>query len=207
MEIYLLRHGETQYNRERRYQGLRDIPLSPEGEESLCQAEVFPKAVYVSPLMRARQTAQRLFPEAEQLVLEGLQEMDLGDFEGRTADEMAQDQAYRAWVDGNCQGKIPGGESMEAFAARTCGAFAALVEEALDRGEKLLCIVAHGGTQMAVMERYARPHRPYFAWYAPNGSGYLLRTDQGLWNSGNGVEVVRKLSILSSGEDVWSWRS
>ncbi len=163
MEIYLLRHGETQYNRERRYQGLRDIPLSPEGAESLCQAEVCPRVVYVSPLTRARQTALRLFPEAEQLVLEGLQEMDLGNFEGRTADEMAQDQAYRAWVDGNCQGKIPGGESMGEFAARTCGAFAALVEEALDRGETLLCIVAHGGTQMAVMERYARPHRPYFA--------------------------------------------
>ncbi len=42
MEIYLLRHGETQYNRERRYQGLRDIPLSPEGAESLWRG-CFPK--------------------------------------------------------------------------------------------------------------------------------------------------------------------
>lgn len=199
MEIYLLRHGETQYNRERRYQGLRDIPLSPEGAAALCQAEVFPQTVYVSPLTRARETACRLFPKAEQLVLEGLKEMDLGEFEGRTADEMAEDAAYRAWVDGNCQGRIPGGESMEEFAARTCGAFAALVEEALGRGEAFVCIVAHGGTQMAVMERYAKPHRPYFEWYAPNGGGYLLRTDQALWNSGS-MEFVRELSYVSSGE-------
>lgn len=201
MEIYLLRHGETQYNREGRYQGLRDIPLSPEGAAALCPAEVFPKTVYVSPLTRARETARRIFPGAEQVVLEGLQELDLGEFEGRTAQEMAQDRAYRTWVDGNCQGEIPGGESMEVFADRTCAAFSTLVEGALDRGEALLCIVAHGGTQMAVMERYARPRRPYFSWYAPNGGGYLLRTDQVRWNDGNRIEVVKKLSYVSNGED------
>ena len=90
---------------------------------------------------------------------------------------------------------------MGEFADRACGAFATLVEEAFARGEALLCIVAHGGTQMAVMERYARPHRPYFTWYAPNGGGYLLRTDQVRWNSGNGMEVVRELSYVSRGKD------
>lgn len=194
MEIYLLRHGETAYNRAGRYQGTCDLPLSPEGEAAIHQAEIAPKCVYVSPLMRTKQTAQRIFPGAEQIVVDALIELDFGDFEGRTADEMEADQAYRAWVDRNCRGDIPGGENVEAFADRTCAAFAVLVEEALKREEEHLCIVAHGGTQMAIMERYVLPHRDYFDWYAPNSGGYLLRTDAALWGEERRMELLERLA-------------
>ena len=70
MKIYLLRHGQTSYNVEKRYQGTRDIPLSEEGRAQLIQADIFPKKVYVSPLIRARSTADILFPEAEQVPVE-----------------------------------------------------------------------------------------------------------------------------------------
>ena len=45
MKVWLLRHGRTAYNREQRYQGLRDIPLSPEGEAELRQADFAPETV------------------------------------------------------------------------------------------------------------------------------------------------------------------
>ena len=69
MKVWLLRHGRTAYNREQRYQGLRDIPLSPEGEAELRQADFAPEAVWVSPLCRARRTAEILFPSARQVVV------------------------------------------------------------------------------------------------------------------------------------------
>ena len=47
MKVWLLRHGRTAYNREQRYQGLRDIPLSPEGEAELRQADFAPETVWV----------------------------------------------------------------------------------------------------------------------------------------------------------------
>ena len=50
MLIYLLRHGLTAYNAEKRYQGQRDIPLSPEGRAQLCRADIQPKNVYITPL-------------------------------------------------------------------------------------------------------------------------------------------------------------
>ena len=50
MLIYLLRHGLTEYNAEKRYQGQRDIPLSAAGRAMLCQADIFPKTVYITPL-------------------------------------------------------------------------------------------------------------------------------------------------------------
>lgn len=170
MLICLLRHGETAWNRERRYQGLTDIPLSDRGRALLGRADFSPERVYVSPLSRARETAAILFPEAEQIAIPDLREMDFGAFEGRTAGEMADDPAYRAWVEGNCAGRCPGGESMAEFSERVWAAFANLMATEPEQ----LVIVAHGGVQMAVLERYARPHREYFHWHAPCGGGFVL---------------------------------
>ena len=63
MKIYLLRHGQTEYNEQKRYQGTRDIPLSEKGRACLRQADLEPAEVYVSPLSRAVETAQILFPK------------------------------------------------------------------------------------------------------------------------------------------------
>ena len=52
MLIYLLRHGLTEYNAQKRYQGQRDIPLSPEGLAQLRRADIDPKVVYISTLQR-----------------------------------------------------------------------------------------------------------------------------------------------------------
>ena len=97
MKVYLLRHGKTSWNNEGRYQGLSDIPLSQEGMSALRPADFSAKTVYVSPLLRARQTAAILFPDAVLKAEPGLQEMDFGVFEGRNAQEMEKDSAYRAW--------------------------------------------------------------------------------------------------------------
>jgi alpha-ribazole phosphatase len=172
--IYLLRHGATAHNAERRYQGSTDAPLSPEGRAALHPADFSPERVYVSPLSRAAETAALLFPGAAQTVVPALREMDFGAFEGRNYQEMAQDGDYRAWVEGGCTGRCPGGEDLAEFSARTCAAFEALVDGALAAGEDRLVIVAHGGTQMAVLSRYAAPHRDYFSWQAPCGGGFLL---------------------------------
>ena len=50
------------------------------------------------------------------------------------------------------------------------------VDQALARGEERLVIVAHGGTQMAAMERFAVPHKTFHEWCGPNAGGYVLDT-------------------------------
>ena len=57
MNIYLLRHGETEYNKQKRYQGTLDIPLNAEGLARLQKAPIAARVVYISPLIRARRTA------------------------------------------------------------------------------------------------------------------------------------------------------
>ena len=189
MKVWLLRHGATVYNDENRYQGRLDAPLSPQGLAALSRADFDPGVVHVSPMLRARQTASVLFPEAQLVEVSGLREMDFGAFEGRSSQELADDPAYCAWVEGGCIDQTPGGESKAVFSDRVCGAFTALVDAALDMGESQLVILAHGGTQMAALERYALPRRDYFQWLGPPGGGFIL--DASPWRAAHALRLVQ----------------
>ena len=191
MRVWLLRHGATVYNDEGRYQGRSDVPLSPRGLAALKRADFDPEAVYVSPLRRAKQTAAVLFPEAELVEVPDFREMDFGAFEGRNYQEMEDDPAYRLWVEGGCVAQTPGGESRAAFSDRVCAAFAPLVEAALDAGKPQLVILAHGGTQMAALERYALPRQDYFDWCAPPAGGFVLETDVSTWRTAQTLRLIQ----------------
>lgn len=190
MKVYLLRHGETVYNADKRYQGTRDIPLSPRGRAALRRAELCPERVYVSPLSRAMETARILFPESILVPEADLREMCFGIFEGRNYIEMEKDPEYLAWVGNDCRGRCPGGETREEFTERTCAVFERLMAEAMEQGRESLVIMAHGGTQMALMERYALPQMDYYHWCGPNGGGYVLTAEKDVW------EKSRKMHLL-----------
>lgn len=89
MKIYFVRHGRTEWNKQGRMQGREDIPLCPEGIEdaratrNLLKDEVFDKVI-VSPLMRARQTAEIIneYHNAPIVVEPRLIERDFGELEG-----------------------------------------------------------------------------------------------------------------------------
>jgi alpha-ribazole phosphatase len=177
MEIFLIRHGQTAGNRDRRYIGRTDEPLCEEGAAAAVSAGVYPeiRRVYVSPMRRARQTAELLFPNAEQVVCDGLREMDFGDFEGRNHAELESDGIYRAWLNGNCQSPCPHGEGVLGFSARVCAAFETITQNAACAGEEYVVIIAHGGTIMSLMSCYAAPERVYYAWYTENCHGFSAR--------------------------------
>ncbi len=192
MTIYLLRHGQTEYNVEKRYQGTRDIPLSDAGRAQLRPADFEPEKVFVSPLSRAVETARILFPNAALETIPDFREMCFGIFEGRNYVEMEHDADYLAWVGEDCMGRCPGGESRAEFSARTCAAFEQLVERSLREGRQKLVIMAHGGTQMAVMERYADPHRDYYSWCAGNAAGFVL--DAARWRTEKRLDLTGEVS-------------
>jgi broad specificity phosphatase PhoE len=153
--ITLIRHGESVWNGEQRIQGNQDPPLSERGR---LQAELLVRhlpayvprraaAVYSSPLCRARETAE-LLAAALGLPLRidlDLREIRLGDWEGRTVDEIraAFPGRYERWREDPAAHPAPGSERLEAFAGRTAGALARLA--AAHPGAPLI-LVAHGGT-------------------------------------------------------------
>ena len=157
MRLLILRHGATRANDLHRYAGRRtDEPLSERGVEQCRRAGVDERVrrVYASPMLRALQTARLCFPNAEVVPVPGLEEFDFGDFEGRSADQMADDEAYRAWVDDCCRGTCPGGESRDDFARRTRRALDGLLRACADEREGPVVVVAHGGTVMAALDGF-----------------------------------------------------
>lgn len=195
MRIYLIRHGLTELGEAGCYQGSLDTPLSPKGRQALRAAEQKPGVICVSPLLRAKETAGLLFPGVPQTVVPDLGEMHFGSFEGRSWKDMENDRDYREWVDGNCEGQCPGGEDRASFSRRVCRAFSNLVDTAAAEGKEELVIVAHGGTQMAVLERWGGSGKAYYEWQTPCGKGWLLDTDA--WP--DRLTVLRELDYTKEG--------
>lgn len=179
MELVLVRHGQTPGNAARCYVGALDQPLSEKGCEQAREAGPFNDValVYVSTMLRARQTASLLFPNARLVEVPGVQEMDFGVFAGRSADDMVDDADYRAWVDSYCTLPCPGGESRDEFTDRVCASLEGLLRAAEKRGESRVILVAHGGTMMASLSRFGDGSRSYYEWNVGNCECYLIDVD------------------------------
>jgi broad specificity phosphatase PhoE len=152
MRILLLRHAETEWNRERRFQGWRDVPLSATGRE---QAESAARllaatridAVWSSPLARARDTAAIIAAPHRLAVQESeaFREMGFGDWEGLTREEVREryPDAHRAWAESPHEAAWPGAEPLAAVRVRALAGLEAL--RAAYTGQTV-CLVSHGIT-------------------------------------------------------------
>ena len=152
MRMLLLRHAETDWNRERRFQGGRDVPLSATGRQ---QAESAARllaatrldAVWSSPLARARDTAAIIAAPHGLAVQEAaaFREMGFGEWEGLTRDEVRERfaDANRAWVETPHEATWSGAETLAAVRTRALAGLAAL--RAAHQGQTI-CLVTHGIT-------------------------------------------------------------
>lgn len=186
--VYLIRHGKTIGNMQRRYVGCTDEPLCEDGVQQIYsqkaryQAELSTiycgkqlKNVYVSPMCRCRQTAELLFPKVDQKEIADFREMDFGVFEYKNYQELATDARYQAFIDSGGQTDFPEAEPQELFRERVRCAFAECMAELAE--ETAGVFVVHGGTIMAILDAYAWPHRSYFEWQIPTGAGYYCEAE------------------------------
>jgi alpha-ribazole phosphatase len=182
MQVYLFRHGQTAGNAAKKYLGATDEPLCPLGIETARAAgsDQTVEEVLVTPLKRTQMTASLLFPNAEQIICPGLREMNFGDFEGRSAEEMRDDPDYRYWVEQTrCMGPCPHGDATVVFQHRVCAAFRREVEKARRAGKDRLYFVVHGGVVMSVLYRFAHPRKPFYSWPLSNCQGYRCTAAEG----------------------------
>lgn len=196
LELWLIRHGQTQGNKLQRYIGTTDEDLSWEGAEALVPCSFGePEAVYVSPMKRCVQTAKILFPEKRLHILEELSECDFGDFENKSYLELSGNADYQAWVDSEGHLPFPGGESREEFQRRCLRGFARAVTGCIRKGVSFGAVVTHGGVIMNLMEAFSQEEGDFYSWHIGNGGGYKVALDQELWRRGQ-----RKFLILEKRE-------
>ena len=204
--IYLLRHGMTQANKEGRYIGSTDVPLSEEGKIQLYEmakqlhypyAEIF----FSSPLKRCTQTLQVLYPESTPKIIPALAECDFGIYEGKTIMELKNDESYCKWVDGGAKTAPPNGESAQAFQKRCCAAFEEIVDELMRSGSYNAVIMAHGGTIMFILGAYGYPQKPFYEWTAGNGMGYEVVITPQLWMNEKAMDITERIPYEPEDDD------
>ncbi len=174
--ILLARHGETTSNRERRFQGQLDVPLNEAGR---AQARVLAErvareedvaALYASPLVRARETAEIVGATIglEPRLDDRLKEVDVGDWQERLKDDIARDEpeAWAAFRRAGPDFRFPGGESLREQQERVIAALVDITQ----RGELPALVVCHRGVVRCAL---AHTHRhglaTYHDWRVPNG--------------------------------------
>lgn len=159
--LLLIRHGETVWNHERRFQGVEDVPLSEKGREQARLLAVSLRdeplaAIYSSPLSRALDTAKAVRGQRPLEIQREprLQEIDVGEWAGLGWEEIWErwpDLGRRWHANPSAAPAPPGGEYYPDFQERAMAAMEAI---AAAHGDKdLVAVVSHGGVIRAVMNK------------------------------------------------------
>ena len=150
LQVYLVRHGETQWNAERRIQGQSDSPLTAKGEQQAMQVATRAKErgithIISSDLGRTRRTAEIIAQACGcDIIFDSrLRELNMGVLEKRHIDSLTEEEENwrRQLVNGPVDGRIPAGESMQELSDRVNAALESCRD--LPQGSRPL-LVSHG---------------------------------------------------------------
>ena len=171
MTVYLIRHGKTEANENRLYCGSTDLPLSGKGREELKNLRYdLPNVRFLtSGMKRANETLHILFGDVPFAVDPRFREVDFGEFEMRSYEELKDLPEYQEWIFGDNERKVPpGGESGEQMRQRVLEAFLEIREDTV--------LIAHGGVIAAIMEHlFPEEYKSRYEWQPPNGHGYVIK--------------------------------
>ena len=175
----MLRHFATMGNLQKKYIGITDEPLCKEGI-SILKNVIYPRveAVFVSPLIRCRETAALIYPDIIPIICEDFKECDFGEFENKNYKELSNIVDYQLWIESNGTLPFPKGENPENFKDRCIQEFQKVVEISCKTGYQTIAMVIHGGTIMSILDRFSYPKEDYYHWQTENGTGYSTHFDE-----------------------------
>lgn len=147
--LILIRHGTTDWNKQKRYCGFRDVSLNREGKLQAQKLSDRLKPlhfdrIYVSDRKRAIQTAQIIFKGTRMTKIAGLKEVNFGAFEGLRHGEIMKKypHVYKKWLANPFENNIPNAENIDSFKKRVARALQRIVRH---NAGKNVAIVSHGG--------------------------------------------------------------
>ena len=169
--LTLIRHGLTEGNVRRWYYGALDLPLCETGAAALREAAaggLYPplgnERVLTSGMLRTEQTLRLIYGDVPHTQLPGLREMDFGDFEMHSYEELKDWPSYQKWIEDVEHNPCPNGESAPLVLARNLEAIAPV----LAADEDAVC-VAHGGVISGLL----------MTWFGGIRYDYLVRPGTG----------------------------
>ena len=193
--ISVIRHGLTEANEKGIYIGRTDMPLSPKGAADLAAKMDefdYPSVhrVYTSPLLRCRETAEILFPETEMVPVDDFRELDLGEFDGKSVDELINREDYKAWLKGGKDARPPKGESLEEMTARTYTGLHNIIIDMMESGLTHCALITHAGIISNMLAGFGLPkYAPSQITTEPGGGFDILVTAQ-MWLNSQSFEIL-----------------
>lgn len=187
MKLILMRHGRTEANERHLYCGSTDLPLSERGRrelQALRESGVLPPLdgmrIVTSGALRCRETLMELYGGLPHETEPDFREMDFGDFEMRSYEELKHDPAYIAWITGDNEANVtPNGESGNQMKARVLAALERVMEE-----DRPAAVFTHGGVIAAIMDRlFPEEGKNRYQWQRSPGRGYVINTAAGTYTA------------------------
>ena len=158
MKLYIIRHGQTDWNIAKKIQGRQDIPLNERGRyQAVCLKKAMENrpvtAVFSSPQIRAMETAKAVASSSGSVVIpvKDLMEINYGSWEGKTEEALLQEDRalYEAWWSHPAETAPPGGESISQVNERCQQAWKELKPQLTGHA----AILAHGRWLAHFMEQ------------------------------------------------------
>ncbi|MEA4816499.1 MAG: histidine phosphatase family protein [Lachnospiraceae bacterium] len=201
-KIYFVRHGETAWNIEARYQGITDIPLSEKGvAQSKLLSERFKKInldkIYASPLSRAIATANAVAKPKNMNIelLDEFIEINFGEWEGKTIHELQSEygETYMDFFNNPYATPFPGDGSFDIVEKRVCNGIKKII---LENDDKNIMVVSHGGVlRLMVINILGLPKTMYKKLWLDNTSVTVI-------DSVNGELFLRTLNDKAHLENI-----
>ncbi|MBO5104120.1 MAG: histidine phosphatase family protein [Ruminococcus sp.] len=204
--ISVLRHGMTEANEKGIYIGKTDIPLSAKGAgEIAAKTDEFDypsvHRVYSSPLRRCTETAEILFPETELKTVDDLRELDFGDFENKSVDELINNDDYKKWLKGGKDSRSPNGESLEEMTARTYKALHNIIMDMMNDGITHSAMITHAGIISNMLSCFGLPKYDPKTLNAPFGEGFDIIVTAQMWLNSQAFEILGYCPYNKTEED------
>ena len=197
-QINFIRHGQTEANLQGAYIGVTDVHLSPKGREQLLkisdeQGYPHTEMLISSPLSRCLETCDAIFPSQNVTLNGAFSECNFGDWEGKTATQLAGEPKFAEWLSNSEKTPPPNGESGADFTRRVCRGCERLVNSMMTSGISSATIVTHGGVIMTLLAVYGLPQAHSYDWRMDCGYGYATRITPGLWMRDKVIEVYNTI--------------
>lgn len=193
--ITFIRHGATQGNADGKYIGITDLPLSADGAADLYDAAERAdyrsfQRVYISPLKRCLQTAYIMTPNCQMIEIPELVEMDFGEFEDKTPQQLKDDPRYAEFLKGGLDNPPPGGETARQLITRCLRAIAKIIDDMMEEGLTDCAVITHSGIIMNTLACFGIPKRNAMEYACGFGEGFEVLVTAQLWQRSGAFEII-----------------
>ncbi len=198
--LSIVRHGLTQANDTGIYIGSRtDYSLSQKGINALWNKMDefdYPKVqrVYSSPMKRCLETAEIIFPYREVQIVENITELDFGEFDGKSVNELINREDYQDWLKGGSPDKRPpGGESTEELLMRLYLGLHEIITDMMNEDLTHCAIVTHSGIITSMLSAFGLPKIDAKELACASGEGFEIIVTTKMWQQSQAFEILGKI--------------